>query len=120
MNAALIKAVRTDQSQKEKAAKNLVFSGVKLSGNSDKKARVQEDAEEFERVLGNIEGSVMIKKLRRITTKKQIGNGSTNKPISVIVEFESNEIRDKVLRSSDKLRNNEHNKEFDNVFIRPD
>ena len=38
----------------------------------------------------------------------------------MIVEFESNDMRDKVLRSSKKLRNNQHNKEFDNVFIRPD
>ena len=50
VNAALIKAVRADQTQKENFAKNLVISGVKLSGNSDEIARVQEDVEEFERV----------------------------------------------------------------------
>ena len=69
-----------------------LISGVKLSDNSDEETRVQEDVEEFERVLGHIEGSVRIKKLRRITTRKAIGTGSTNKPILVIVEFESSDI----------------------------
>ena len=44
------KSCSYDQSQKENVTKNMVISGVKLSGNSDKKARVQEDVEEFERL----------------------------------------------------------------------